>query len=64
MYDEKQLYKEGKSVKDHHLDAFLSASGLKRLQEFIDENLCKDATEVEEIIKRLFEPGYEQERSR
>ncbi|MDN8590829.1 hypothetical protein Q0V21_18905 [Paenibacillus sp. 11B] len=62
MYNETQLFQEGKSLKDMHLDHFTSPEGLLHLLEILERPGVKDKSEVSELIKRIHVPGYENER--
>ncbi|WP_375103782.1 hypothetical protein ACDZ28_32755 [Paenibacillus sp. RS8] len=62
MYNEQQLFKEGKLTKDMHLDYFVTSAGLEHLLEILERDEVKDKSEVSEMIKRIHVPGYEQRR--
>lgn len=62
MYNEKWMYKVGKSVSDSHLDSFAGADGLVRLLSKIQLEYVEDNAELIEIIRRLHVPYYEEAR--
>lgn len=62
MYNERQLFKEGKSVKDMHLEDFLGSHGLSYLLDILEREQVADKSDVAEVIRRLHVRGYEQER--
>lgn len=60
MYNDRELYLQGKSTGDMHLDYFLGVDGLNVLLDFFDENRPEDNTELTEIIRRLHVDYYEE----
>ena len=60
--DDNRMFKQGKILSHVHLHHANSNSDLENFLQRLDDGLCKDKSELIEIIKRLHIVGYEAER--
>ena len=59
MYDASAEFERGFLTQDGHLTAYLGSDGLMQWLAFLGEERFHDSSEVLEMMKRLFIPGYE-----
>lgn len=62
IYNSTELFNEGKSVSDMHLDSFVGEDGIAYLLTLFEKNRLKDLNELTEIIRRLHLSYYEESR--
>jgi hypothetical protein len=62
MYNDRALFREGKSNSDMHLDDFVGETGLLSLMTILERNTLKDREELFEMIRRLHVSYYEEAR--
>lgn len=52
-YNEIQIFEDKKRIWDGTIEYFLTERGLKKLQHFVEDQLCENDQEVKNLIARL-----------
>ncbi|MGF6354050.1 hypothetical protein ABIE27_001960 [Paenibacillus sp. 4624] len=63
QYDSMKLYRDEKSTRDMHIQAYLGTEGFVELLSMLDEGKIEDVKEWTEVVRRLHVDYYEEARS-